>query len=138
MSLILKQNVSDVCQAFWIPKHEAKTQKEFENYFDAPITLLHNPEFQKELQEVDLLKDIKDPKQLSETKKKISKMKNYPLFNIDSLGIFLAVPSTTLEKLCKLNKYYEMIKSLSSSALNFKTFQGFAEKLYTKRREKAH
>lgn len=99
------------------------------------FTLIHDPEFQKELQEVDLLKAIKDPKQLSETKKLISEMKNYPLFDIDSLGIFLAVPSTTLEKLCKLNKYYETIAYLTSNPLYFKTFQEFAQKLYIQRRE---
>ncbi len=119
-----------------VSKYEAKTQKEFDKLFDAAITLIHNPEFQKELQEVNLLKDIKDPKQLSETKKLISKMKNYPLFDIDNLGIFLAVPNRTLKKLCKLNKYYEMIESLSSNPLYFKTFQAFAQKLYIQRREK--
>jgi len=100
--------------------------------------LIHNPEFKKELQEVDLLKDINDPKQLSETKKLISEMRNDPFLNIDNLGFFLAVPNRTLKKLCKLNKYYETIAYLTSSPLYFKTFQEFAEKLYTKRREKAH
>ena len=117
-------------------KHEAKNQKEFDKFFDIAITLIHDPEFQKELQEVDLLKAIKDPKQLIETKKRISEMKNYPLSDIDSLGIFLAVPNTTLEKLCKLNKYYETIAYLTSNPIYFKTFQEFAQKLYIQRREK--
>jgi hypothetical protein len=39
-----------------VSKREVKTQKEFDKLFDAAITLIHNPEFKKELQEVDLLK----------------------------------------------------------------------------------
>jgi hypothetical protein len=115
-------------------KYEARNEKEFDRFFDIAVTLIHDPEVQKELQEVDLLKAIKDPKRLSETKKRISEMKNRPLFDIDSLGIFLAVPNTTLEKLCKLNKYYETIANLTSSPLYFETFKEFAQKLYTQKR----
>jgi len=113
-------------------KHEARNQKEFDKFFEIDLKLIHDPEVQKELQDADfLLKDIKDPKKLIETKKRISEMKNYPLLDIDSLGIFLAVPNTTLEQLCKLNKYYETIAYLASNPIYFQTVQEFAQKLYT-------
>ena len=119
-------------------KFEVKTQKEFDELFDRTITLIHKPEFQKELQEVgvEYLKNVKDPEELREKKKKISGMRNNPLFNIDYLGIFLAIPQRTLEKLCKLNRYYDFIAYLIDRPLDFFTVQAFARKLYIQRGEK--
>ena len=118
-----------------VVKHEAKNQKEFDRFFEIAVNLIHDPEVQKEVQDADFfLKDMKDPKKLVETKNRLSKMKNYPLTDIDSLGIFLAVPNRTLEQLCKLNKYYETITSLVNDQIYFQTFRDFSQKLYNQRR----
>jgi hypothetical protein len=121
-----------------VPKSKANTQKQFDELFDRAITLIYKPEFQKELQEVgvEYLKDVKDPEELSKKRKKISEMRNNPFLNIDYLGIFLAVPQRTLEKLCKLNRYYDFIAYLIDRPLDFLTVQAFARKLYIQRGEK--
>ena len=116
-------------------KYEARNQKEFDKFFEIALKLIHDPEVQKEVQDADfLLKEIKDPKKIIETKNRLSVMKNYPLSDIDSLGIFLAVPNRTLEQLCKLNKYYETIAYLASNPIHFQTFKDFAQKLHDQRR----
>jgi hypothetical protein len=105
-------------------KYEARNQKEFDKFFEITLKLIHDPEVQKEVQDVDfLLKEIKDPQKLIETKKRISEMKNHPISDIDSLGIFLAVPNKTLEQLCKLNKYYETIAYLVNKPIDFSDIQ---------------
>jgi hypothetical protein len=83
-----------------------------------------------------LFLDIENPEQLSKKKKQISEMRNNPFLNIDNLGFFLAVPNRTLEKLCKLSRYYEFIAYLIDRPLDFLTAQAFARKLYIQRGEK--